>query len=137
MQDLTILRSGANGYCVIDVGCSPGFPSHYGCSNMGISRGCYDLYGSGTTCNWIDITDVPAGMYTLVLRTNWARRPDALGRHEMNYANNYTSACINITGIRVERARSRWWAVAPRWWIAWGRRTAARCQIVQGRAMGA
>lgn len=87
-----------NGFCVIDVGCNPGFTAQFGCSNMGISKGCYDIYGSGTTCNWIDITDVPAGMYTLVLRTNWARRPDALGRHETNYANNYTSACINITG---------------------------------------
>lgn len=86
-----------NGYCVIDVGCFGG-TSHYGCSNMGISKQCYDQYGSGTTCNWIDITDVPAGLYTLVLRTNWAHRPDALGRHEMNYANNYASVCINLTG---------------------------------------
>jgi hypothetical protein len=85
-----------NGYCVIDVGCFGGTPQ-FGCSNMGISKDCYDLYGSGTTCNWIDITDVPAGLYTLVLRTNWARRPDALGRHEMNYTNNYASVCINIT----------------------------------------
>ncbi len=86
-----------NGYCVIDVGCFGG-TSHYGCSNMGISAQCYDLYGSGTTCNWIDITDVPAGLYTLVLRTNWAQRPDALGRHETNYTNNYGAVCINITG---------------------------------------
>ncbi len=86
-----------NGYCVIDVGCFGG-TSHYGCSNMGISKQCYDQYSSGTTCNWIDITDVPAGLYTLVLRTNWARRPDALGRNEMNYANNYAAVCLNITG---------------------------------------
>ncbi len=86
-----------NGYCVIDVGCFGG-TSHYGCSNMGISAQCYDLYSSGTTCNWIDITDVPAGLYTLVLRTNWAQRPDALGRHETNYANNYATVCLNITG---------------------------------------
>ncbi|MBL0034348.1 MAG: hypothetical protein IPP26_01030 [Flavobacteriales bacterium] len=85
-----------NGYCVIDVGCFGG-TSHYGCSNMGISKDCYDLYGSGTTCNWIDITDVPAGLYTLVLRTNWERRPDALGRHEMDYTNNYASVCVSIT----------------------------------------
>lgn len=86
-----------NGYCVIDVGCFGG-TSHYGCSNMGISAQCYDLYGSGTTCNWIDVTDVPAGLYTLVLRTNWAQRPDALGRHETDYTNNYASVCMNITG---------------------------------------
>ncbi|MCB9170745.1 MAG: hypothetical protein H6597_03580 [Flavobacteriales bacterium] len=85
-----------NGFCVIDVGC-PNGTSHYGCSNMGISAGCYDQYGSGTTCNWIDITDVPAGQYTLVVRTNWNHIPDALGRHETNYANNYAQVCIEIT----------------------------------------
>lgn len=85
-----------NGYCVIDVGCFGG-TGQYGCSNMGISSQCYDEYGSGTTCNWIDITDVPDGTYTLVLRTNWQQAPDALGRHEMDYSNNYAQVCINIT----------------------------------------
>jgi hypothetical protein len=86
-----------NGFCVIDVGCNPGSTGQYGCSNMGISKGCYDIYGSGTTCNWIDITNVPAGTYTLVLRTNWQRAPDALGRHERDYTNNFAQVCINIT----------------------------------------
>ncbi len=85
-----------NGFCVIDVGCFAG-TAQYGCSNRGISAGCYDVYGSGTTCNWIDITTVPDGTYTLVLRTNWTHQPDALGRHETNYANNYAQVCINIT----------------------------------------
>lgn len=87
-----------NGFCVIDVGCNPGSTAQFGCSNMGITKGCYDIYGSGTACNWIDITDVAAGTYTLVLRTNWGQRPDALGRHESNYANNYASVCLNLTG---------------------------------------
>lgn len=86
-----------NGFCVIDIGCSPGNSPQFGCSNMGISKGCYDVYGAGTTCNWIDITDVPAGQYTLVLRTNWQRAPDALGRHEIDYTNNFAQVCINIT----------------------------------------
>jgi hypothetical protein len=86
-----------NGFCVIDVGCYPGNTGQYGCSNMGISKGCYDIYGSGTTCNWIDVTNVPAGQYTLVLRTNWQRAPDALGRHEMDYTNNFAQVCINLT----------------------------------------
>lgn len=85
-----------NGFCVIDVGCNPGYTGQYGCSNMGISKGCYDIYGSGTTCNWIDITDVPAGQYTLVLRTNWQHAPDALGRHEQDYSNNYAQVCIDL-----------------------------------------
>ena len=85
-----------NGFCVMDVGCNQGFTAQYGCSNMGISKGCYDIYSSGTTCNWIDITDVPAGQYTLVLRTNWQQAPDALGRHELDYSNNYAQVCLNI-----------------------------------------
>ncbi|MBS1583499.1 MAG: hypothetical protein JST66_14960 [Bacteroidetes bacterium] len=85
-----------NGYCVMDVG-SFGGTTKYGCSNMGISSQCYDEYSSGTTCNWIDITDVPAGTYTLIVRTNWQHKPDALGRHEVNYANNYAQVCLNIT----------------------------------------
>ncbi|MBK6754926.1 MAG: hypothetical protein IPG69_15425 [Flavobacteriales bacterium] len=86
-----------NGFCVIDGGCTPGHTGQYGCSNMGITAGCYDVYGSGTTCNWIDITDVPAGTYTLVLRTNWQHTPDALGRHETDYSNNYAQVCVQIT----------------------------------------
>lgn len=85
-----------NGYCVIDVGCWAG-TQQYGCSNMGITAGCYDRYGSGTTCNWMDITNVPAGQYTMVLRTNWQQAPDALGRHEMDYSNNFAQLCIEIT----------------------------------------
>ena len=86
-----------NGYCVIDVGCTPGHTGQFGCSNMGITAGCFDEYGTGTTCNWIDITDVPNGTYTLVLRTNWQQAPDALGRHEVSYSNNFAQVCINIT----------------------------------------
>ena len=40
---------------------------------------------------------MPNGTYTLVLRTNWQNAPDALGRHETNYANNFAQVCINIT----------------------------------------
>lgn len=85
-----------NGYCVIDVGCFGG-QAKFGCSNMGISAQCYDTYGSGTTCNWIDITDVPAGIYTLVVRTNWSYAPDALGRHETDYTNNQGQVCLDIS----------------------------------------
>ena len=86
-----------NGFCVIDVGCNPGYTGQFGCSNMGITAGCYDIYGSGTTCNWIDVTDVAPGTYTLVLRTNWQRAPDALGDTRRDYTNNFAQVCINLT----------------------------------------
>jgi hypothetical protein len=50
----------------MDIDCNGGGTGGYNCGNMGISAGCADVYGSGTTCNWIDITDVDTGDYTFV-----------------------------------------------------------------------
>lgn len=86
-----------NGFCVLDLECSSGGgTAHYGCSNMGISAGCGDVYSSGLSCQWIDITDVDTGMYTFVIRVNWDQSPDALGHYETNYDNNWAQVCIHI-----------------------------------------
>ena len=85
-----------NGFCVLDLDCSGGGTAQYGCSNMGISAGCADIYGSGLACQWIDITSVPEGLYTLVVRVNWDNSPDALGHYEMNHTNNWAQACVFI-----------------------------------------
>lgn len=84
------------GFCVMDIECSGGGTAKYNCGNMGISAGCSDIYGSSTTCNWIDITDVDTGNYTFVIRTNWDQSPDALGRHEADYNNNWAQICLYI-----------------------------------------
>ena len=63
---------------------------------MGISAGCGDIYGSGLSCQWIDITDVPDGEYTFVVRTNWDQDPDALGNIELSYENNWQQTCIGV-----------------------------------------
>ncbi len=81
-----------NGYCVIDL-CGFG---QYTCSNMGITAGCYDAYGAGTQCQWIDITDVPTGDYRLAVIINSKHLPDALGHYETNYINNALQVCIHI-----------------------------------------
>ncbi|MBK7100623.1 MAG: T9SS type A sorting domain-containing protein [Flavobacteriales bacterium] len=85
-----------NGFCVMDIDCAGGGTSQYGCGNMGISAGCADVYSSGTSCNWLDITGVPEGTYTLVVRTNWDNDPDALGRMESDHFNNWAQVCIFI-----------------------------------------
>jgi hypothetical protein len=82
-----------NGFCVMDL-CGFG---QYSCGDMGISAGCYDIYGAGTQCQWIDITDVPAGDYRLAVIINSQHRPDALGRNEINYVNNALQICIHIS----------------------------------------
>jgi len=85
-----------NGFCVLDLSCPQGIPAKYGCNNMGITAGCGDIYGAGLDCQWIDITNVPDGQYILAMKVNWDHSPDALGRYETTYANNWSQVCLNI-----------------------------------------
>ena len=85
-----------NGFCVMDLECSGGGTGQYGCGNMGISAGCGDIYGSGLSCQWIDVTDVADGTYYLIVRANYDFIPDALGRAEISYDNNHAAVCINL-----------------------------------------
>jgi hypothetical protein len=80
----------------MDLECGDGGTFTYGCSNMGISAGCGDIYSSGLSCQWIDVTDVEDGQYRLVVRVNWDYDPDALGRYETNTENNWAVVCIEI-----------------------------------------
>ena len=41
-----------------------------GCGGSGLRRGWADVYGSGTLCQWVDVTDVPPGDYLLELTVN-------------------------------------------------------------------
>ncbi|OWY22647.1 hypothetical protein C7N43_35605 [Sphingobacteriales bacterium UPWRP_1] len=86
-----------NGFCVLDLECSGGGTAKFSCGNQGITAGCGDIYNHSLNCQWIDITTVPSGIYTLVVRVNWDHSPDKLGRHELNYSNNWAQACIQIT----------------------------------------
>lgn len=85
-----------NGFCVLDLECSGGGTAQYGCGNMGISSGCGDIYSAGLDCQWIDITDVTPGDYILAVKVNWDQSPDALGRYESDYVNNWAQVCITI-----------------------------------------
>lgn len=85
-----------NGFCVLDLECSGGGIAQYGCSNMGISAGCGDIYSSGLSCQWIDVTDIDTGLYTFVNTCNWDNSPDALGHYELNHLNNWAQLCIYI-----------------------------------------
>ncbi|MFO0550608.1 MAG: lysyl oxidase family protein [Polyangiaceae bacterium] len=42
----------------------------YTCEEQGIQAGWSDLYGNGLDCQWLDITDVPAGDYQLRVTLN-------------------------------------------------------------------
>ena len=85
------------GFCVMDLDCSfAGGLAKYSCENQGISVGCGDIYSADLDCQWIDITDLETGIYTLVVRVNWDRSPDALGRHEKDYNNNWAQVCMQL-----------------------------------------
>lgn len=85
-----------NGFCVLDLTCDNGGSPQYGCSYMGISAGCGDIYSSSLECQWIDVTDVEDGIYTFVTRVNWDNAPDALGRVETDTLNNWAQVCISL-----------------------------------------
>jgi hypothetical protein len=63
----------------------------YGCSNQGIHAGYQDVYGAHLDCQWVDVTGVPAGTYTLELNVNTARVLS-----ESNYDNNLVSFPVVI-----------------------------------------
>lgn len=87
-----------NGFCVLDLGsCNyGGGPQKYTCSNMGITAGCQDIYSRFLDCQWVDVTDLPGGEYTLVIRVNWDYSPDANGSYELSYANNAVAVCFSF-----------------------------------------
>ncbi len=85
------------GFCVMDLNCSyGGGTAQYGCSEMGISAHCGDIYDAGLDCQWIDVTDLEAGFYTLVVRINWDQDPDFLGRVETDFVNNWAQVCFEL-----------------------------------------
>lgn len=84
-----------SGFCVIDLECGDQ-QQKYSCRNMGISAGCYDEYWTDIECQWIDVTEIADGEYTLVVRLNWQNKPDALGQQEKNLDNNWAQACFRI-----------------------------------------
>ncbi len=97
-----------NGFCVMDLECSDGGTAQYGCSIMGISAHCGDIYGAGLSCQWIDVTGIADGVYQLVVRVNWDYSPDALGRHENSYDNNWGVVCVNMDRSSGELAVEVW-----------------------------
>lgn len=93
----TVLPIGfKNGFCVLDLECDNGGTAQFGCSYMGISTGCGNVYSSGLDCQWVDVTDVADGKYVMVTRVNWDNAPDALGRVEKDSTNNWGQVCVNL-----------------------------------------
>lgn len=82
-------------YAVFDMQCLPGYsPQSWGA--MALSPGCSDIYGAGTACQWVDVTDIDTGNYTLVVGVNSLMLPDYTGNEETDYTNNFSYICIHL-----------------------------------------
>jgi hypothetical protein len=63
----------------------------FDCNNQGIQAGWSDVYGNSLDCQWLDITGVAAGDYTLRVSVN----PDRTFE-EVSFDNNTTSVPVTI-----------------------------------------
>jgi hypothetical protein len=75
----TVAFGHKSSFCMIDLhNQTPGAPQGgFTCQNQGVSAGWTDIYNRSLPCQFIDVTDVPAGTYTLRIETNFTRQlPD-------------------------------------------------------------
>ena len=69
----------------------------FDCANQGVSRGFTDVYEAGLPCQWVDVTGVAPGDYTLHLELNQARPEHAISMlNERDYTNNTLDVPVTI-----------------------------------------
>jgi hypothetical protein len=86
-------------FCMVDLDswAWPGELPKFDCANQGISRGFIDFYAAGLPCQWVDVTDVPPGDYSLRIRLNQPRPFDRLPLLvESDYDNNTLEFPITV-----------------------------------------
>ena len=100
-----------NGWCVMDLGGAiaseapegANYPTcnfEYGCTTMGISAGCSDTYGSGISCQWVDITDLTEGEYVLAVSTNM-ETDNYQPQYETDFSNNVVYVLFEFEGDEI------------------------------------
>uniref|UniRef100_A0A2S2NX79 Lysyl oxidase 4 n=2 Tax=Schizaphis graminum TaxID=13262 RepID=A0A2S2NX79_SCHGA len=73
-------------FCLEDNQCTDGARPAFACANygdQGISVNCSDIYRHNIDCQWVDVTDLNPGLYTLKVSVNPEHKIP-----EMTYANN-------------------------------------------------
>jgi hypothetical protein len=97
--DTVIATGHKQAFCLLDT-ISWAWPlalPQFDCVNQGISRGFSDFYESGLPCQWVDITDTPAGEYTLRVTLNQPRPDHALPMLvERDHGNNTIEVPITL-----------------------------------------
>lgn len=95
-----VLRGRKQAFCLLD---SEPYQSDastaaiYSCLNQGLQAGWSDVYGANLPCQFLDITDVPDGNYTLEVEIN----PDGLLADESS-ANNVGSLAVQIGDTKLD-----------------------------------
>ncbi|XP_061682096.1 lysyl oxidase-like 5a [Syngnathoides biaculeatus] len=91
-------------FCLEDTSCDRGVRRRFACTahTQGLSPGCYDTYHANIDCQWIDITDVPPGNYTLQVTVNPYKLVE-----ESDFSNNVAKCDIWYTGSYVQAANCR------------------------------
>jgi hypothetical protein len=80
------------GYCIEGIKQVAGtLPNIYSCDSQGLVAGWEDIYSSALDCQWLDITGVAPGNYTLRLTAN----PTRLFT-ESDYSNNSASFLVTL-----------------------------------------
>jgi hypothetical protein len=94
----TVVRGRKQAFCLRDdfqISNDAG-PAKYACDNQGISVGWEDVYGSQLDCQWLDVTNVAPGNYTLRVTINPQRADGSYLFPELDYANNVAVAPVTI-----------------------------------------
>lgn len=81
------------GYCLMDAmdAGAEGRKPRYTCAEQGITPGWADLYANRDDCQWVDVTDVPNGDYTLEIEVDPGKRWT-----ESNEGNNVTRVPVHL-----------------------------------------
>lgn len=80
------------GFCLMDTARVSGRDAgSFDCGNQGLTAGWEDLYDRALDCQWIDVTDVAAGSYTLRITAN----PDSVFE-DSNAFNNQASVSVTL-----------------------------------------
>ena len=92
-SDSVVLTARKQSFCLEDgEQIQPGIPATgYSCARQGITRGWADVYSRYLPCQWIDVSDLPSGRYTLHIVVNPMRTIP-----ESNYNNNDFSATVQF-----------------------------------------
>lgn len=95
-------------FCLEDNQCLPDVKPKYACANFGdqgISVNCSDIYRFNIDCQWIDITELEVGSYTIKISVNSEFKVP-----EMTFENNaaactllYTETYARVFNCRLER----------------------------------